>query len=133
MDILDSGELILNLVHPRPVKWSLVVQWFSKVLSIPVVAYDDWLDSLEKSGTTAQSGNAAEVEAILEKNPALRLLDLLRSVKEHAMEDLELLGLPYLASQKAQNASGALRNAVPIDESSIEMWVASWKNIGFLV
>ncbi|EJC99762.1 uncharacterized protein FOMMEDRAFT_148605 [Fomitiporia mediterranea MF3/22] len=126
VDMLESDERVFHLVHPRPVKWNAVIQWFSKALNIPIVSYSEWLAALEKSDVSAHPGTAAELEAALEKNPALRLLDLFRAAKNNTGDDHEPLGVQKLASEKAERISESLRNAEQINEKNITAWISYW-------
>ncbi|EJC99755.1 acetyl-CoA synthetase-like protein [Fomitiporia mediterranea MF3/22] len=127
MDMLDSDERVFHIVHPHPVKWNNVMQWFSKALNIPTVSYGEWLETLEKSDVSAHSGTAADLETAFEKNPALRLLDVFRAAKNHVGEDLEPLGAQKLASEKAVRVSKTLQTAEQINEKTVESWLSYWR------
>lgn len=133
--LLQGGnEPVLHLVHPRPVPWSHIITAFAVELKLPVIPYDDWLVSLQESGRALDSAKQAqaEVEEMLEQNPALRLLTFFASAKGKMGADVEPLGIPRLASEKAQNVSESLRNAREISEDCVKRWIAYWRSNGFI-
>ncbi|EJC99607.1 acetyl-CoA synthetase-like protein [Fomitiporia mediterranea MF3/22] len=132
LEMLQSEEQVFHLAHPHPVKWNEVIQWFSKSLGVVVVTYREWIEALDQSNKSAQSGSVSELEVALKKNPALRLLDLFRSVIGTLGKADDPFGSPTLALEHASRISSVLRNAVPINGKNVERWVIFWKKTGFL-
>ncbi|THH10114.1 hypothetical protein EW145_g1554 [Phellinidium pouzarii] len=84
LDMLNSSEPYLHLVHPKPVGWNVIISIFSRKLRVPVVPLDAWADALEHSHELALS-NASQksgtqsrevMRKAMQQNPALRMLVL---------------------------------------------------------
>lgn len=132
VDMLDTKEEVLHVVHPRPVAWSSLIESFSKVLSVPAVPYNDWLTSLEEAAKGIPSDPAA-VESAHRTNPALRLLPFFRAFDASPPgETKEALGFARLSCAKSTTVSTSLQNADVLGEKDVERWVASWRKSGFL-
>ncbi|THH03014.1 hypothetical protein EW145_g6601, partial [Phellinidium pouzarii] len=141
VEMLDTDESVLHLVHPRPVAWNAIISEFSKVLELRVVPYSGWLASLEGTSSAMEcsgedDGNVKVTEA-LETIPALRLLWFFQAAAAGTLriscEQREALGVARLGSEKARRVSGELRDAEMMRvEESVIRWVNYWKGSGFL-
>ena len=130
--MLDVQEDVLHLVHNKPRLWNDVARELSNALKLPLVPYAEWLEVLGRA--MAEIGSEpSDIESAFDRIPALRLLDFFRAAgKEVDDPDSEPLGVPRLASEKAQFLSSALRDARPLDESHVRGWLRFWRDSGFL-
>ncbi|KAJ2984009.1 hypothetical protein NUW54_g10574 [Trametes sanguinea] len=122
-----SVEPFLHLVHPKPVPWRTVIAPIAEALGVPLVAYDEWVTSLQKS--IDGRGTEEEVE-LMKANPALRLVDLFKGLK--TSPERESLGTVYLSTQKSTQVSETLANLPPLDADRARTWIAAWRRSGFL-
>ena len=132
-DVLDTDVDIVHLVHPKPIPWNVIASAFSKKLQLTLIPYDEWLQALENKLDETGS-DPKRVEKAFELVPALRLINFFRSIKEITMlgSVREPLGLPKLASQKAQAYSNTLRASEPMSVADVERWLSFWRKSGFL-
>ncbi|KAI0702388.1 acetyl-CoA synthetase-like protein [Cerioporus squamosus] len=127
-EMRHSREPFLHLVHPRPTPWHSIMSPIADELGVPLVPYEQWLSAL-KDGV--QHGSAAEVE-VMKLNPALRLLSFYEAQGRSMSKDREPMGLVYLDTTKAQEASPALAHLPVLDTERARKWVAAWRKAGFL-
>ncbi|THH28493.1 hypothetical protein EUX98_g5705 [Antrodiella citrinella] len=116
----------VNLVHPRPSRWSDVFAAVNNCLGgyLHVVPFSEWLRNVE-----AHSANATEHD--FENVPAIKLLRFFRAIEaaSTANPDAPLAGgRPLYDSVKAQKVSRALSTAKPIEaEGGAGLWLRYWK------
>ncbi|KAI9060104.1 acetyl-CoA synthetase-like protein [Trametes sanguinea] len=127
IEMRHSVEPFLHLVHPKPVPWRTVIAPIAEALGVPLVAYDEWVTSLQKS--INGRGTEEEVE-LMKANPALRLVDLFKGLK--TSPERESLGTVYLSTQKSTQVSETLANLPPLDADRARTWIAAWMRSGFL-
>jgi len=129
IEMRNSEEQYLHLVHPNPVSWTSMIQEFSKALNLPVVSYGDWLSALEDSLSKSSDDEAV----LMQRIPALRLLEFFRHVKIDDPKK-EPLGVSRLSTEKAVKVSSRLRDpSLPqVGGRDVRKWVSSWKGSSFL-
>ncbi|KAF7979760.1 hypothetical protein HWV62_41154 [Athelia sp. TMB] len=134
--ILDAAltpatpSLALNVVHPKPVPWAVIMRPLGEALCragvtpapLPLVPFAEWLARLEKRAAHADEN---EMRAI----PAIQLLAFFRGF---AAADAAG-GFPVFATEKAQAASPALGALPQIGAGEAERWVGYWKSVGFFL
>ncbi|KAJ7909506.1 male sterility protein-domain-containing protein [Mycena leptocephala] len=81
VEVRNSRERYMHLIHPHPVPMADILSPLSKILGLPLVPYSQWLESLE-------AASLLEMEASI--NPAVHLLDFFRSYSA-AESEQELL------------------------------------------
>jgi hypothetical protein len=118
-----SEKPFLHLAHPDPVAWDNIFRHFSALLNVPMVEYDEWLAKLEEMANDRQA---------FTNNPALHLLHFFQSVnKPVASDDSESLGFPRMETSAAVQVAPSMRYR-SLGKDDVEMWVAYWRNVGFL-
>ncbi|KAF8154567.1 hypothetical protein B0H34DRAFT_661311 [Crassisporium funariophilum] len=128
----------LNLVHPRPVSWEVLMSDINDALvqegvsasRIPVVSFKEWFSLLE-----ARSINATD--DVIKQIPAIKILDFFRSfadtdatlrlVNKH---DAESGGLANFSTVKAQTISKTMKDLPAIGARDAHLWVRYWKSAG---
>ncbi|TFK94521.1 acetyl-CoA synthetase-like protein [Polyporus arcularius HHB13444] len=127
-EMRHSREPFLHLVHPRPTPWHNIISPIADSLGVPLVPYEQWLTALKSS---VEHGSPAEIE-MMKLNPALRLKPFYEAQGRTVSRDREPMGLVYLDTTKAQEASPALAHLPLLDAERARTWVAAWKKAGFL-
>ncbi|THH28009.1 hypothetical protein EUX98_g6169 [Antrodiella citrinella] len=108
IEMRNSPEAMLHLVHPRPVTWSQVMEPISRALRLPIVPYSEWLNRLQNSGDKEGNSAASEVQ-LLQVNPALMLIDFLgHAVSSEADKQKEAMGIRTFEVSKAVKVAPAL-------------------------
>ncbi|KZT20596.1 acetyl-CoA synthetase-like protein [Neolentinus lepideus HHB14362 ss-1] len=126
----------LNVLHPRPVPWTGLMEGVQAALvkivdhgqrkPLPLVPFKQWITLLEKKAVGA-------TESDMEATPAIKLLPLFQSmaqadvaIRTSGKTDTEAGGMPRFASQKAQAVSPALRDAPQLSVEDAERWIVYW-------
>jgi len=144
--ILDIGfsveqpPIAVNIVHPRSVAWTAVMQNLRKILiqekgldsdALQIVPYSHWLSKLEDHAK-------APSEEDLRNVPGVKLVDFYRAqvfvdetLRRDGLENAESAGLTPLITKNAERLSETMRNLQPLDELVIEKWVKYWIAAGF--
>lgn len=140
--MLEISNETLHIVHPRPVRWSTVIEPIAQQLGVPLVPYDEWFSRLESSANDYESHSNPRSKAPNKYGgelSALRLVDFYRlgssESKERSRSGMESMGLIVkVATQKGANASPSLTpGACPqISLEDIERWMEYWRNTKFL-
>lgn len=147
LDMLDSKEPYLHLVHPKPVVWNVVISIFSRKLGLPVVPVGVWADALERSHELALS-NASQMSGdqsrevmrqAMRQNPALRMRGLFGHGKTSGRDKNEGMGqllvlTPRVRAEKAIAASPTLSdpNFPRMGEDDVDRWMSNWRRVGFM-
>ena len=120
---------ILHLAHPRPVSWSTVVEPIARELRLPIVPFDIWFASLQKSGDGLSADSEIEV---MKRNPALKILDFFRGANEKMNESAESMGLPQLDVSRAEKVAPSLApDALPqLSKLDAQKWIEYWRSVG---
>ena len=69
IELLDCPAPVVHLAHPEPALWGSVFGRIADCLSLPLVEYGTWLESLKRSGDKLE----------LSENPAVKLLPFFES------------------------------------------------------
>lgn len=125
----DAEEHTLHLVHPTPVPCSNILGHVGAELQLPVVAYDKWMNLLDKSAKTL----APETEeGLYRKMPALKILPFFRGALTAPEKSGEAMALPILSTDKAVLKSLRLRDSAPLDAADVSRWLSYWKGLHFI-
>ncbi|KAJ3997443.1 hypothetical protein F5050DRAFT_1419742 [Lentinula boryana] len=131
----DRAPFAVNVVHPRPTSWSVVMQNIrhalirEKALSsgdLPLIPFRAWIIELEK-----------HINSFSDDLPALKLLNFFKlqaSADDRIEEDTyagESLGLTPLEMENAVRISHRIRNLETLGVSVAEKWVDYWIHFGF--
>ncbi|KIK57239.1 hypothetical protein GYMLUDRAFT_247199 [Collybiopsis luxurians FD-317 M1] len=144
--LLDIGfgaerpPMAVNVVHPRPISWTSVVQKLRKILmrekqlaadALRIVPYKQWVAKVEDFAK-------APSEEDLKNVPAIKFIDFYRSqatvdeaLRKDGLERSESVGLTSLRTKNVEMLSERVRNLGPLDEPVIEQWVKYWIAAGF--
>ncbi|KZT22888.1 acetyl-CoA synthetase-like protein [Neolentinus lepideus HHB14362 ss-1] len=131
----------LNVVHPRPVPWTNLVEGVRVALveivdhgksePLPLVPFKQWIQLLEKK---AAGATESDMKAI----PSIKLLPFFQSMAQADEEirasgrtDTEAGGMPRFATQKAQAVSPALRDSPLLGAEDAARWITYWNRKGF--
>lgn len=134
IEMRDTVQETLHVIHPRPVSWSTVMKPIASILGVPLVPYAEWFARLQHSGRDINSPVA------LDEHPhgsisALKLVDFYRlGLKTPSQRpNTESMGLlPKVAFKKGVLASASLRDAHQLGVGEVEKWIRYWRTIGFL-
>jgi len=143
LDVGFSAErppIAVNVVHPRSVPWTAVMQKLRTILirekqlssdALRIVPYKQWLAKVEDYAK-------APSEEDLKNLPGIKLVDFYRaqvsvdeSLRKDGLEKAESAGLTPLTTKNAERLSERMRNLEPLDEPVIEKWVKYWIAAGF--
>ncbi|TFK50396.1 acetyl-CoA synthetase-like protein [Heliocybe sulcata] len=136
-----SPSAALNILHPRPVPWSNVIEDIRVALvkivdhgetdPLPLVPFMHWVSLFEKR---AKRATESDMKAV----PAVKILQFFQNmaradeeIRSAGPQDTEVGGMPRFATDKAQATSQTLRNAPRIDAEDVERWVTYWHRKGF--
>ncbi|TFK53343.1 putative aminoadipate reductase [Heliocybe sulcata] len=144
LDAAFAGERppsTLNVLHPRPVSWSSIMEDVRTALMeivdqgksepLPLVPFKQWIALLEKKAAGATEG---DIKAM----PAIKLLPFFQNmaladqaIRASGQTETEAGGMPRFATRKAQTVSQALRDAPELSAEDVERWIAYWNKKGF--
>ncbi|KAE9406882.1 putative aminoadipate reductase [Gymnopus androsaceus JB14] len=135
----EPAPIAVNVVHPKPVSWTYVVQNIRAALveekhlssdSLPLVPYHDWVDTVEKH---TKNPTGADTQNI----PAVKLLDFFRLqsnaddvIRKSGETTCESTGLPPLQTANVERLSERIRNLKPLDDIIARKWVRYWIDAG---
>ncbi|KAJ6472842.1 putative aminoadipate reductase [Mycena vitilis] len=108
----------LNLVHPRPVPWDLIMSAMAADAHLPLVPLATWLEQVE-------ARSFAPTTADLEKIPAIKLLDFFKAVAA-GRGNLEFSTL------KAQATSESMKLLKPLTKEDAKRWMKYWRQKQFI-
>jgi thioester reductase-like protein len=151
----EQPERALNVVHPRPITWSTMIEAAADELvhqqitgdRLPVVTMSDWYTKLAEAAVDADEGQIKRIVSlwlllslsylIEPSQPALKLLDFFRhqaqadvTVRAAGAIHGEASGLTALSLTKVQQASRTMRELEPLKGADVGRWVGYWKSKG---
>jgi hypothetical protein len=136
VDAAMSAEKLpfaVNLVHPQPVPWDLIMSAMAAAMQIPLIPLVDWLQQLEFRSTRA---TAEDIENIVSgfaeirkawaniSQPGIKLLDFFKRFVGGA-------GNIEFSTSKAEDLSEAM-NLNPLGEDDVTKWMHYWKEKEFI-
>ncbi|KAH8088908.1 putative aminoadipate reductase [Cristinia sonorae] len=124
---------LINIVHPRPISWRSIMQDVSHALgagekSLPLIAFDEWLAKVEGAASN-------DTKEGFESVPAFKILPFLRQISPSRGQSVTSTGARSVLmydSTKAQTVSASLRDAKPLTEEEVGLWVKYWSSKGFV-
>ncbi|KZP33045.1 acetyl-CoA synthetase-like protein [Athelia psychrophila] len=135
----EAPSIALNVVHPKPVAWSTVMQPISEALHkanlttkvLPLIPFKQWFEMLEQRERGADEKDMSRV-------PAIKLLEFFRglssadaAIRQSQGTDAEAGGSRSFSTVKSQAASDTMRDLAQIDAEDAERWVGYWSSVGF--
>ncbi|EGO19943.1 hypothetical protein SERLADRAFT_418199 [Serpula lacrymans var. lacrymans S7.9] len=131
-----SSPGLINLVHPRPMSWNIIMDNIAthlkdaSVVSEPIslIPFNEWCSKLEHHVAQNQDIDLAKL-------PAIKLLDFFRGLnKSNGLaekdDDLyaEAFGFPAFMAQKIQSLSPAVAALRPLNHDNVIQWIDYWKS-----
>ncbi|KAK7033979.1 hypothetical protein VNI00_012606 [Paramarasmius palmivorus] len=136
----DIAPFAINVVHPRPTKWSIVIKQLVDSLvehgrvepgKVEIVPWRDWVKELERL-----ADNLGDVKAF-ENIPAIKLMSFYRGMADadgaHRQVDGyegEAVDLPPLSIENVKKFSKGFCEAGALEKKDIEAWVRWWIGAG---
>ncbi|KAF7347147.1 Acetyl-CoA synthetase-like protein [Mycena venus] len=109
----ERPPFAINLVHPRPVPWDLVMSAMASTVELPLIPFADWVQQLQIRSTRATAEDIGRI-------PGLKLLDFFKGALAGAANvDFSTL--------KAQGLSKSMRLLRPLVEDDAKRWMNYWK------
>ncbi|KAE9398018.1 acetyl-CoA synthetase-like protein [Gymnopus androsaceus JB14] len=130
----------VNVVHPKPVSWTSVVESIRNTLiqekhlssdSLPLVPYHEWVDAVERRARHPTDKDTQNI-------PAVKLLDFYRlqsnvddALRSSGQSTFESAGLTPLQTTNVERLSESMRALQPLDDTIVQKWVRYWIDAGF--
>ncbi|KAJ3879760.1 acetyl-CoA synthetase-like protein [Lentinula edodes] len=136
----EPAPMAVNVVHPKSVPWTSVIQNVQAALieqkhlspdALPLVPYHDWVAAVEKY---AKNPTEADTQNI----PAVKLLEFLSqqaavddALRQSNQSTMESAGLTQLSTEKLERLSKSMKALKPLDATLVQKWVRYWVAAGF--
>jgi len=121
----------VHLVHPRPVSWHSIAAAIASELSIPLVPFLEWLETLEKVALTL-SQNTNEPHR---RGPrVVQLIPFFRAQVHKTASGRVALRWPDVEVREAVKGSLTLAdpNLRQVGADDVKRWLGYWRKVGFL-
>ncbi|KAJ7144760.1 putative aminoadipate reductase [Mycena crocata] len=115
----EASPFAINLVHPRPVRWDVVMSSMANIAQLRLVPFADWVQKLQALSTNA---TAEDMEAI----PGIKLLDFFSDANMNGAGNIEFSTL------KAQTTSASIKFLKPLKEEDVQQWMSYWRQKEFI-
>ncbi|CAK5275142.1 unnamed protein product [Mycena citricolor] len=108
----------MNLVHPRPVAWDVIMTGIAGDLDLPLITFPEWIERLKKAavGATAED---------FERVPGIKLIEFFQSAEVGT-------GAVQFATAVSQEYSPTFRDLKPLDLEDAKRWIAYWRGKSFI-
>ncbi|KAF9072482.1 hypothetical protein BDP27DRAFT_1418094 [Rhodocollybia butyracea] len=136
----DPAPIVVNVVHPKPISWTPVMQHIRGALleakglppdALPLVPYSNWVSAVEQYARNATDTGTQQM-------PAMKLLDFYRlqatadnALRKSEQNTTESVGLTPLSTYNIQRLSERARTLEPLDSFLVQKWVKYWIEAGF--
>ncbi|ESK84561.1 nonribosomal peptide synthetase [Moniliophthora roreri MCA 2997] len=136
----DTSEFAVNVIHPKPTKWSAVMRQIVDSLveqgrirdgEVKIVPWSEWMKELER-----RAGELGDVK-VFEKIPAIKLMHFYRGMAEadvaHRQQNEyegEAVDLTPLKIDNAKKLSKAFEGARRLMKKDVDAWVGYWIGAG---
>ncbi|KAJ7488848.1 putative aminoadipate reductase [Mycena latifolia] len=108
----------INLVHPRPVSWDMIISSMARIANRKLIPFADWVHQLEIRSARAMPEDIKNI-------PGIKLLDFFTAAMTGR-------GSTEFSTVKAQELSDAMRSVEPLGMEDVERWMRYWSNEGFI-
>ncbi|KAJ6558269.1 acetyl-CoA synthetase-like protein [Mycena capillaripes] len=115
----EKPPFAINLVHPRPVPWDLVMSAIASTAQLPVVPFPEWVQQLQVRSVGATAEN-------IENIPGIKLLDFFNAAIAGA-------GNTGFSTLKAQALSKSMELLKSLTQVDAKQWMEYWRQKGFIV
>ncbi|KAJ7045268.1 male sterility protein-domain-containing protein [Mycena alexandri] len=112
----EKPSFAINLVHPRPVAWDVVIS--SMAGELPLIPFVNWVQQLQVRSVGA---TVKDIENI----PAIKLLGFFKTMSDGAAN-------VEFSTAKAQATSESMRLLKPLSEEDVQRWMNYWREKMFL-
>ncbi|KAF7340995.1 Acetyl-CoA synthetase-like protein [Mycena sanguinolenta] len=115
----EKPPFAVNLVHPRPISWDLVMSTMANTAQLPLIPLADWVRQLQdrSSGVTAED---------ISDLPGIMLLDFFKKTAGEGR------GIEF-STAKAQALSDSMELLKPLNEDDVKQWMQYWREKKFIV
>jgi hypothetical protein len=129
VEMRNSSEPMLHLVHPNPVPWNAVFGRIASTLKVDLVPYSDWLARLESNRVEFEG----EATKKLGKKPsAFNLLDVFyRPAVIHSDPETEAF-LPKVSTEVSRRVVPSFGSMRQLNDDNVDRWLTYWKSIGLI-
>ncbi|KAJ7886913.1 hypothetical protein B0H13DRAFT_1627705 [Mycena leptocephala] len=114
----EKPPFTVNLVHPRPVSWDLVMSTMAGAAQLPLIPFADWVRNLEVRSARATAED-------IEKIPGIKLLDFFKAAVAGA-------GNIEFSTSKAQALSESMKLLNPLSGEEAKKWMQYWREKEFI-
>ncbi|KAJ7099035.1 putative aminoadipate reductase [Mycena crocata] len=114
----EDTPFAINLVHPRPVPWNVLMSGMADTAKLSLVPFADWIHQLEQRAAHA---TAEDIERI----PGIKLVDFFKAA-------MSGVGNTELSTLKAQAISDSVKLLKPLNDTDAKRWMHYWKAKGLI-
>ncbi|KAJ6457255.1 putative aminoadipate reductase [Mycena sanguinolenta] len=115
----EMPPFAVNLVHPRPIPWDLVMSTMASTAQLPLIPFTDWVQQLQDRSSGATAEDIADL-------PGIMLLDFLKATANEG-------GGIEFSTAKAQALSDSMKLLKPLNEDDVKQWMQYWRKKKFIV
>ncbi|KAJ6457360.1 putative aminoadipate reductase [Mycena sanguinolenta] len=115
----EKPPFAINLVHPRPIPWNLVMSTMANTAQLPLIPFTDWVQQLQDRSLGATAEEIADL-------PGIMLLDFLKATASEG-------GGVEFCTAKAQALSDSMKSLKPLNEDDVKQWMQYWRKKKFIV
>ncbi|CAK5275098.1 unnamed protein product [Mycena citricolor] len=108
----------MNLVHPRPVAWDVIMTGIAGTLDLPLIAFPEWIERLKQAAVDATPED-------FERIPGIKLIEFFESAGVAT-------GAIQFATGVSQEYSPAFRNLKFLDSDDAKRWITYWREKSFI-
>ncbi|KAG2047412.1 putative aminoadipate reductase [Suillus hirtellus] len=134
----EEPPIAVNLVHPRPTAWKMLMQPIADALvkrkvtsyPLPLVPFSEWLEKLESSAKDLS-------QETMERIPAIKLLNFMRSMTQSDIAirasgevGSEAGGMTLFATAVAERVSPTMKDLKLLSSADAAQWVDYWEAMG---
>ncbi|KAJ6578491.1 acetyl-CoA synthetase-like protein [Mycena capillaripes] len=109
----EKPPFAINLVHPRPIPWDVVMSAMADTVQLPLIPFPDWVGQLQARSAKATAEDIAKI-------PAIKLLDFFKAAVAGK-------GTAEFSTLKAQAISESMKLLKPLTEDDAKQWMTYWK------
>ena len=115
-----TSAAVYNIVNPSTTTWPEIVPFIQSACNVKLelVSFSEWLEALQYSGLDPHiDSNRTEIE----KNPALKLLQYLKSMEQQAEQPTAVF-----STEETVKASKTLARLQPVTAEWLGNWMRQW-------
>lgn len=132
----EPQQGVVHLTHPQPITCREVFKVVSEELGLPLLPLEEWVKVLENCAASSPSPEYQfKKTSYLDKLPAFKTLDFLRSASCQERDTRDAMGVPLLDIKEALTGSNALKQegqTKKITPEDIRLWLKYWTSVKFI-